>query len=184
MKDYAMVHGRFQPFHIEHLSYVLRAMAFGRRCIVGITNPDRSELVEDADDSHRHTEEANPFSFFERLEMIHNALKEAGLAMHKVMIVPFELFRPQRWGNYLPPPEEVVQCVRVFSRWEQKKVKLFESHGFEVFVLDEGHKKNMTGSRVRQLIRDRGNWRELVPSGADSVVEGILARAARSSGNA
>ncbi len=36
---YGMVHGRFQPFHLGHLEYTLKALACSQTLIVGITNP-------------------------------------------------------------------------------------------------------------------------------------------------
>lgn len=32
--------GKFQPFHNDHLKYVLSAFEFGEHVIIGVTNPD------------------------------------------------------------------------------------------------------------------------------------------------
>ncbi len=42
--------GKFQPFHNDHLKYVLAAFEYGDHVVVGITNPDPWYVrTEDAD---------------------------------------------------------------------------------------------------------------------------------------
>ncbi|MGI9571569.1 MAG: nicotinate-nucleotide adenylyltransferase, partial [Desulfobulbia bacterium] len=41
---YGMVHGRFQPFHLEHLRYFRLAWERSENVLVGITNPDPSSI--------------------------------------------------------------------------------------------------------------------------------------------
>ncbi len=43
--SFGMVHGRFQPFHNEHLDYVLRGLARSTTLVIGVTNPDPSEEI-------------------------------------------------------------------------------------------------------------------------------------------
>jgi cytidyltransferase-like protein len=59
---YGMVHGRFQPFHYEHLQYTPAALACCDHLIVGITHPDPALSITEASDPKRHHLAANVFT--------------------------------------------------------------------------------------------------------------------------
>lgn len=171
LAEFGMVHGRFQPFHNEHLDYVLRGLARSTTLVVGVTNPEPSERIPESTSAHRHIAESNPFTFFQRTQMITQCLIDCGINLSKISIVPFHLFRPDLWLNYLPKPESTTQYVRIFSEWEEKKIQLFESHGFRVTVLDRNVPKNIEATQVRKLLDEEGDWRSLVPSGTARVIQ-------------
>ena len=169
---YGMTHGRFQPFHHGHLEYVLAALARSDHLIIGITNPDPGQTRAEAADTHRHTPEANPFTFFERQRMIRAALHAAGVNPLRVSLVPFPIHEPERWAYYCP--RETVQFVRVFSAWGREKVARLRTAGWRVEVLDAGHAKQVSGRIVRQrLCEDGGGWRDLVPPSVAAVLDEI-----------
>lgn len=170
-----MVHGRFQPVHVEHLAYIRRGLERCSLLVIGITNPDRSDRAPEAASSHRHLDDANPFSFCQRAEMIKQCLFDAGEDLRRVSIVPFHLHDPSKWQDYVPPPSATVQYVRAFSVWEDQKIALFEKHGFHVEVLDKRAPKNVEATQVRNLMRSGGNWRQLVPGGTQRVIDLIAA---------
>ncbi len=120
---------------------------------------------------HRHLSESNPFTYFQRAEMIAQCLSDCGLDLSKISIVPFHLFRPDLWKYYLPKPESTVQFVRIFSAWEEKKIALFESHGFRVTILDRNAPKNIEARQVRKLLIEDGDWQSLVPPGTARVIQ-------------
>ena len=171
-----MVHGRFQLVHNEHLQYILRGLSRCSRLVIGITNPEASEYKADPLSPHRHQVEANPYTYFVRSEMIRECLVDERVDLARVSIVPFHLFDPEKWRYYLPSPGTVVQYVRAFSAWEDKKIELLKSYGFRVEVLDRGMKKNIEGTQVRELIRTGGTWRQLVPPGTARVIDMLNAR--------
>ncbi len=168
-----MVHGRFQPFHREHLSYVLRALDRCQNLVIGITNPDHSEHKLNPTSVHRHLAEANPFTYFQRVEMVRQSLAELDIDLRRVSFVPFHIFDPSKWAYYLPNPKATVQYVRIFSAWEEEKFSLFKAHGFAVEVLDRGATKAIEGTQVRHLMRTGSEWRELVPKGTANVIDMI-----------
>ncbi len=63
---WGMIHGRFQPFHLGHLEYLRLAAERSEMLIVGITNPDPGQIAEEETAQHRHRDEANPYTYFER----------------------------------------------------------------------------------------------------------------------
>ncbi len=171
---YGMVHGRFQPFHNDHLDYVRKGLNRCCHLIIGITNPDPWEVQEELSSSHRHLKESNPFTFFQRMSMIRAALSEEGVCLEKFSFVPFPIHNPNKWPFYLPEPESVTLFLRVFSDWEQSKADRLRDHGWTVEILDAGAPKGIEATEVRQRITDGGDWRALVPKSVASIIEDIL----------
>lgn len=163
---YGIAHGRFQPLHIQHLEYMLSVKNHCEHLVVAVTNPFQHSRRLEAASPHRHLNEANPLSFFERYSVISKALVAEGLEPNKFSIVPLDLFQPGTWPDCLPNRTESKFFIRIFSTWEEEKMALFEEHGFQCEAVDVGCAKRMTGSQVRELIRsgDSTEWKRLVPS--------------------
>jgi len=101
---YGMIHGRFQPFHLEHLRYFRLAWDQCERVLVGITNPDPSAIVADPLSPHRHLAEENPFTYTERFMMIQGVLCDEGYPWSgssscpfpfTILIAGLTMFRPE-----------------------------------------------------------------------------------------
>jgi len=152
---------------------VLSGLEKCEHCIIGITNPDPSELMPETTSLHRHTAEANPFNYFLRYEMVKQSLLDAKIDLGRVSIVPFHLFHSSQWKYYVPSPHVVTQFVRIFSDWELKKISWFHKYGFQTVIIDEGIQKHITGTEVRRRLRDKANWQDLVPNGTVRVIEMI-----------
>ncbi|MCA1716797.1 MAG: adenylyltransferase/cytidyltransferase family protein [Actinobacteria bacterium] len=167
------VYGRFQPFHDGHLEYVLRAWQRCERLIVGITVADPTAVRKEDASPHRHEPASNPFTYFERLQMIRDTLLAEGLKARDFGIVPFPVHDPGLIGHYVP--EGTTHFVRVYSRWEEEKVRRLRDEGFPVEVLDPGEEKKVSGIQVRCLMRESLPWDHLVPRCAAEVVRRILA---------
>ena len=170
---YGMIHGRFQPFHVGHLDYMKKAMARCQRLIVGITNPDPFEVEEEADSSHRHLKDANPYTFFQRLSMVKALLIEENVDLRTVTLIPFSVHHPEKWPYYLPPAHSVVHYMRIFSDWEQTKADRLRANGFAVEILDEGVPKSLSGIDVRGEMERGNGWKRLVPPAVAQVIEEI-----------
>lgn len=155
-----MVHGRFQPFHSGHLEYSLQAAGLCRELVVGITNPELSEVPEEPTSRHRHLPEANPYSYRERLLMVRAALGAAGIDLTRVAIVPFPIHDPSRWRHYVPPG--ATHFIRVFSDWEAEKAARLRAAGYAVVELPAGAKR-VSGTEVRRRLAIGADWRALVP---------------------
>lgn len=170
---YGMIHGRFQPFHLGHLAYLRAARERCHTLIIGITNPDPATIREEAEASHRHRDDANPYSFFQRQMMIRETLLDERVDLRRAVFVPFPINFPERWEHYLPPG--TVQFIRVFSDWERKKVERFRQAGYTVEVLHPGVEKEVEAKDVRALMESGGDWRSLVPSGVARVIDRVVA---------
>jgi cytidyltransferase-like protein len=173
MDPIGMVHGRFQPFHLEHLDYVLSGHKRCQRLIIGITNPEPSEYIFNPASSHRHLQRSNPFTYFARMEMIRRSLLDLSLDMDLITFVPFHINDQQKWAHYLPRAEVVVQYVRVFSQWEEEKLAKFRAFGFKVRTIDSGMQKGITATQVRAALSEKENWQILVPEATARIIEKI-----------
>lgn len=166
--EWGCVHGRFQPFHNEHLEYVLHAKERCRSLIVGITNPDPTWVRAEASSPHRHQQESNPFTYLQRALMVRDSLLAEGVRPDHFSIVPFPIHDPRLCRYYVPAG--AVHFVRVYSGWEREKVHRLRAAGFAVEILDVGKEKKISGVEVRHRIRSGLPWEYLVPAGTAAVV--------------
>ncbi len=166
-----VVHGRFQVLHNDHMKYILAAKERCDYLVVGITNPYPSMTKENSKDSHRHLASANPLNFFDRSVMIREALLEAGLELSEFSIVPFPINIPERITNYVP--QDAKYYLTVYDEWGLEKMSILKSCGLDTEVLWERpeSEKQIIGSYVRQLIREEGDWKSLVPASVAKMIE-------------
>ena len=166
-----MIHGRFQPFHNGHLEYLTGAYERSHEVFVGITNPDPTRIRQEESDPLRHLAESNPWSYSERLLMVKAAARGAGLDLARVHVIPFPVNEPELWPAYVP--EGVTQYIRLFSEWGGTKLDRMREAGYEVVVLDEGARKDVSGADVREALRDGGDWETLVPPDVARVIRSL-----------
>lgn len=171
MLELGMIHGRYQPFHIGHLDYLVQALRCARKLIVGITNPDPGYVREVGSDSHRHLADANPFSYYLRMRMIQNSIlcdDELRARYRDVFVTPFPVNTPEYWKYYVP--SDAVQIMRILDPWDQEKQNLFRSYGFQVAILES--KRVTSGTEIRRdILSGETDWRTRVPLGALEVLE-------------
>ena len=174
-----MVHGRFQPFHHEHLEYVLHGIERSKKCIIAVTQPNIKQISECDLLPHRGTPEGNPYSFGERKDMITLSLDNLGVNPISYEVVPFDVDHSEKSISELVASHgKPVQFIKVFSEWELHKKRIFEAAGLEVKVVrgteSEVTRKNVTGTLVRELVHSDRNWKDFVPAGTHAVVSRIL----------
>lgn len=163
------VHGRFQPFHNEHLEYVLEAK---KRCDflwIGITKYDITPTDSNLLGRHRERPESNPLTFFERVEIIGESLVDAGLDRRAFGFVPFPIEAPHRLPNFMPIS---IPCfTTVCEEWNREKIDVLKGLGYDVIVLYERVLKGVNGSAIRRDIAQGGDaWRSQVPRAAAEAV--------------
>lgn len=164
-----MIHGRFQPFHNGHLEYLHLALGRSDSLLVGITNPDPFQTAEEDTSTHRHRADANPFTFYQRLEMIRCTTMDEGIDPSRITIIPFPVNLPERWRYYVPAHAH--HFVRVFSAWEQTKVDRLAAGGFAVDILTPGATKDVEATEVRRRLAAGEDWRALVPAAVARIIE-------------
>ena len=146
--------GRFQPFHKQHFEVVEAVRNEYAHIIIGITNPDLTKLNQHAESSHRHTDNANPFDYAARREIVLASLRD----FPDVEVIPFDLDTPKSWQV----PTDTTFAIRIFSTWELSKQKLFESNGYRTELLDPPAQKLSASSIRGQLMAGDSTWQEQV----------------------
>lgn len=167
MVEIGAVQGRFQGLHMGHMEFLLEAKKRCRFLIIGVTNYDiHSQYISDDAKLNRFRSASNPFTFFERMMMITGSMVEAGVPREEFTVVPFPIESPERIPNFVP--DEVVFFQTIYDQWGHQKVASLRKMGYAVEVMWERTDADRltSGTEVRQLMRQGGNWESLVPPAA------------------
>jgi nicotinamide-nucleotide adenylyltransferase len=140
--------GRYQPFHLGHLSLAEQILSECDELVVAIGSPEANFTFSD------------PFTAGERITMVHETLKKCGLQMSNCYVIPVP-----NSNNNLTWFEGIRSMI--------PKVKtVYSGNQFVQLLLPETvNVKNpsfvkykiFNGTRIRNLIVRNGNWQELVP---------------------
>jgi nicotinamide-nucleotide adenylyltransferase len=173
MTELACVTGRFQPVHHQHLELFELALHRCEHLVVAITNPDLGARHEESTSAHRHTDAANPFTYFERVQLLDAALTEHGWG-ERTTIVPFDLTRPGHWAEYVPLRAR--HFVRAYSDWERQKAQWVGEAGYPVTVLDGDPARKLSATDIRRLLAGgTESWKAHVPASVVPVLDRLLA---------
>ncbi len=156
------IHGRFQPLHNGHMKYILEAK---KRCDflwIGITQSNIKDLKESPNDPHRQKKFHNPFTYFERVCVIKQALLDSGISLSQFDIIPFPIDEPDILPDYVPI--NITVFTTIYDEWNKYKVRILEKIGYRVEVLWEKDTKAIEGINIRNQIADGNNeWKKDVP---------------------
>jgi nicotinamide-nucleotide adenylyltransferase len=150
--------GRFQPFHLGHLDIIKYALKQVDELVI---------VIGSAQYSHKTN---NPFTAGERLVMVRQALREAGVADSKLWIVPVpDVHLHMLWVSavegYTP------KFNLVFSN-EPLTKRLFMEAGYEVKPIPLFERKVYMSTFVREKMVKDDSWTEFVPKSiADFILE-------------
>ena len=151
--------GRFQPFHLGHLDLVRQILKECDEIIIVITSSQFNYLDKD------------PFTAGERIEMIHNSLKESDVDLTRCIILAIEnQFNIATWSSYLK--SMLPKFDKVFSGNEYVKMLLADSK-IEVVkpVFLDREKYNAT--KIRSMIVSDDDWEKSVPSAVSEFIKKI-----------
>jgi nicotinamide-nucleotide adenylyltransferase len=141
--------GRFQPFHLGHLSAVKAALERVEDLII---------VVGSAEYSHS---DKNPFTAGERIEMIRAALEEAKIDPSRYMIVPIrDVHIHATWAPFIV--SQVPRFDIVFTN-EPLTSRLFKERGYRVERIPFFDRADYSATEIRQRILKGKNWESLVP---------------------
>lgn len=112
----ALYLGRFQPFHLGHLSVVTNASVRYNKVVIGLCS------------CQKHHTKRNPFTFWERYEMIVNTLKDKGITNYDIIPIP-DIECPLRWAEFV---KVICTDFDVVLSNNPNTRELFEKAGCEV----------------------------------------------------
>ena len=155
MSKYGLLTGRFQPFHLGHLSAVKQALSQVDKLYIAIGS------------SQFHHEEYNPFTAEERAEMIRLALEENGLAGQcEIFTVP-DINNNDQWTDHVRKIVPSFKAVFVGNNGLVKE--LFEKEGKSP-VMEVRHEVNISATKIRCAILRGLDWEKyLNPAGASYI---------------
>ncbi len=174
MSSIAIVHGRFQPLHLGHLSLILEALKQYKHVIIGISTPQICTEEYAQKTGYPCTLSQNPFSHAARVEMIRNSLAEQGIADSKYTIIAF----PSDYKNI----QETIPRTTVFILPENQggntsKQEYIQSLGYEVVLLSlpKQTQRKENGTYIRKCISTGDtSWRQGVSPSVEQVILAVF----------
>jgi len=165
-----VIHGRFQVFHNDHLTYLLSGKAQCRHLVVGITNPDPKLTRDETADPDRSAPFSNPLTYYERHQTIRAALVEAHIPESEFSIVPFPINFPDLYRFYVPL--DAVFFLTIYDDWGRQKQSYFQSLGLNTHVLWERPpgKKGISASDIRKSMAVGGDWDRQLPKSVSALL--------------
>lgn len=169
------VHGRFQPFHNGHLEYVRGAKKLCDFLWIGLTQYDIKNLQQSQEAAHRQAYSNNPFTYWQRVEMIQAALVKCGIPRAEFGFCPFPIEKPDLLSDFIG--RNAVQYTTIVEDWNREKVLRLKREGFDVHVLWERSEKSPTGEAIRAKMQAGDqSWIEQVPPAVAKYIEKIAPR--------
>ncbi|MEM3536424.1 MAG: nicotinamide-nucleotide adenylyltransferase [Candidatus Bathyarchaeia archaeon] len=151
--------GRFQPFHLGHLSAIKDALKEVDELVI---------VVGSAQYSHRLND---PFTAGERLVMIRRALEEARIDCSRVWVVPVpDVHLHMMWVSAVEgytPSFDVVYSNEPLTR------RLFMEAGYKVKAIRFHERKLYSSTKVRERMLKDESWEKLVPKSVAAFIKEI-----------
>ena len=151
--------GRFQPFHLGHLELVKQILNECDEVIIALTGSQFNYIEKD------------PFTSGERIEMIHQALKENDVDLNRCYIVAVEnQFNIATWAGYLK--SSLPNFEKVYSGNDYVAMLLADS-GYEVVSPNFHEREKFNATKIRKMIANDDDWEQLVPSEVSKIIKKI-----------
>ena len=150
LKNYkqALFIGRFQPFHLGHLSVIKNALKKEDRLII---------VIGSAEENH---EPANPFTASERFQMIDETLRAEKIPAKNYSVIPVRnvenfMLWTAHVDQYIPPVYKVYTGSQIVK-------ELYEDYG-KYQIEDIKLLGNFTGTKVREkMLKGDKSWEKMV----------------------
>jgi len=141
--------GRFQPFHLGHLSAVRHALKQVDYLYIVVGSAQRSH------------ERDNPFTAGERIQMIKGALDDDAIDGSRWMSIPIP--DADSHSVWVSTVKSMVPRFDVAFTNDSLTFTLFEEEGLDVRRVPYFKRNEYSATRVRRRILERKDWEELVP---------------------
>ena len=151
--------GRFQPFHLGHLSAIKEVLKEVEELVI---------VIGSAQYSHNFN---NPFTAGERLVMVRTALEECGVDSKRVWIVPVpDVHLHMMWVSSVEgytPHFDIVYSNEPLTR------RLFMESGYKVKPIRLFERKEYSSTEIREKMVKGQNWEKLVPKSVATFIKEI-----------
>ncbi|MFH0819150.1 MAG: adenylyltransferase/cytidyltransferase family protein [Patescibacteria group bacterium] len=158
----ALFIGRFQPFHLGHLSVVEQ---LARDINIG-------HIIIGVGSSQYHSTLENPYTFKERETIINACLTSRISKTFSVCAIP-DIHNAETWVNHVKALVENFDVVYTGNNWVKS---LFDKKN--VPTHDVEFKVDITGTKLRQMIFSKNNkeWKKYVCSNSINLIQNAKQR--------
>lgn len=155
MVENGIIFGRFQVLHLKHMEFLLAVKMRCQKMIIGITRPNGNEKGK--------CDLENPFTYYERFEMVQEALIDFGVKREEFEIVPFPIEHPEWITNYVP--KDATFYMSILGKRGEEKLQILQDLGLKTEVIwrKDPETTGVTGAEVRQYIIEGKDWKPFVP---------------------
>ena len=152
--------GRFQPFHLGHLAALRFAL------------PKVDKLWLGLGSSNKPMEKNNPFSVDERKKMILSSIEDS--IKNKISIFPIpDLDDHVKWIQNI---DTIVPDYEIIFSNDPMTEHLYSKRNVQVIAIPFLKRDQLSGTRLRDLIKSDQKWDDLVPEGTKILLENLDAK--------
>lgn len=152
--------GRFQPFHLGHLAALQFAI------------PKVDKLWLGLGSSNKPIEKNNPFSIEERKKMILSSIEDS--IKNKISIFPIpDLDNHVKWIQNI---DTIVPDYEIIFSNDPMTEHLYSKRNVQVIAIPFLKRDQLSGTRLRDLIKSDQKWDDLVPEGTKLILENLDAK--------
>ena len=152
--------GRFQPFHLGHLAALRFAL------------PKVDKLWLGLGSSNKPIEKNNPFSIEERKKMILSSIDDS--IQNKISIFPIpDLDNHVKWIQNI---DTIVPDYEIIFSNDPMTEHLYSKRNVQVIAIPFLKRDQLSGTRLRDLIKSDQKWNDLVPEGTKLILENLDAK--------
>ncbi len=152
--------GRFQPFHLGHLAALRFAL------------PKVDKLWLGLGSSNKPMEKNNPFSVDERKKMILSSIEDS--IKNKISIFPIpDLDDHVKWIQNI---DTIVPDYEIIFSNDPMTEHLYSKRKIQVTAIPFLKRDQLSGTRLRDLIKSDQKWDDLVPEGTKLILENLDAK--------
>ena len=149
--------GRFQPFHLGHLEALQFALSKVDNLWLGLGSSNKS------------IEKSNPFSAEERKKMILSSIDDSMKNKITIYFIP-DVDNHVKWIEKIDTI--VPNCDIIFSN-DPLTDHLYSKRTVQVISIPFLKRDQLSGTRIRDLIKSDQKWDDLVPSGTKLILENL-----------
>ena len=149
--------GRFQPFHLGHLEALQFALSKVDKLWVGLGS------------SNKPIEKSNPFSAEERKEMILSSIDDSMKNKIIIYFIP-DVDNHVKWIEKI---DTIVPKFDIVFSNDPLTDHLYSKRTVQVISIPFLKRDQLSGTRIRDLIKSDQKWDDLVPSETKLILENL-----------
>ena len=152
--------GRFQPFHLGHLSAIQFALSKVDKLWIGLGS------------SNKPIEKNNPFTATERKEMILSSIDSSMKEKVSIYFIP-DVDNHVRWIEKI---DTIVPSFDIVFSNDDLTKHLYAKRSTKISSIPFSKREILSGTRIRDLIVSDQKWDDLVPNGTKNFLIDISAK--------